>query len=55
LFDAHGGDFGNAVLLRITAGGFQVDDDKTGQHTGAGFQQKISASQAGSSMKLSAA
>jgi hypothetical protein len=35
MFNAHRSDFGNAVLLRIAARGFQVDNDKTGQHTGA--------------------
>ena len=55
MLEAHGGAFGDAVLLCIAASGFQVNNNKTGQHAVGCFQQKISASQAGSSMKLSAA
>ena len=34
MFDAHGGNFGNAVALRIAPGGFQVEHDIAGQHGG---------------------
>ena len=32
IFQAHGGDFGDAVVQSIAAGGLQIDDNKAGQH-----------------------
>ena len=55
LFNAHGGDFGDAVVLCVAPGSFQVEHDVAGKHSGPrGAQQNMSASQAGSSNRLMA-
>ena len=51
---AHGSNFCDAVVHRVATSGFQVKQYVTGEHVGSEkTQQKISASQAGSSTKLS--